>query len=153
MRAGTGLSPLRAGSNVNWRTASSAAASSSAPADATTFASVNVPSAAIVSSSSIAAPSAGVLSGRCRRDELRHARRRQRGRLRRVRGVCANARGAIVVPLVSSATSALAISFHLFVFAPDISASARSFSESRASAHHRETMPPSAAVRVVDGGA
>jgi hypothetical protein len=53
------------------------------------------------------------------------------------------------VPLASSATSTLAISFHLFVFAPDISASERSFSESRASLHHRETMPPFVALGVV----
>ena len=120
-----GWSPLRAGSNVNWRTASSAAASSASPAEPTTFASVSLPSAAIVSSRSTAAPSGGVASGPLRLDELRHPRRRQRRRGRgAASGVCADARGA-ARPLVSSA-SALATSFHFFDLVPGISASAGS---------------------------
>jgi hypothetical protein len=142
MRAGMALSPLRAGSNVNWRTASRAAASSASPADPTTFASVSVPSAAIVSSRSTAAPSGGVPSGRFASTNFA-----TRGGVNAAAGCAAAsgawawARGAATAPV--SSASALATSVHLFDLVPGISASARSFSQSRASGDPRETVAAS----------
>src|SRR4029079_2736729 len=111
MRAGMALSPLRAGSNVNWRTASSAAASSSSPAEPTTFVAVRLACAAIVSSISTAAPSAGVGAGRVAWTDFA-----TRGGVIVVAGavvsaVWADARGA-AIPFMSSA-SALAKKPHL----------------------------------------
>src|SRR3954464_9959827 len=125
MRAGIALSPLRAGSKVNCLTASSAAASSSSLAEPTTLASVSLPAAAIVSSTSTAAPSAGVVSGRFAATNFV-----TRGGVIVVAGavasggVWADALGA-AAPLVSSA-KALATSVQLFDRIPGISASAGS---------------------------
>src|SRR4029079_8387869 len=89
-----------------------------------TLTSVSLPSAAIVTSRSTVAPSAGVASGGFASTNFATRGGSSAVAGAAASGVCANARGA-ATPLVSSA-SALATSVHLFDRVPGISASAGS---------------------------